>query len=268
MRVLRPLLLLAALAIAAGVFARQPLAHALLTVLDNFDRRPVRTVLIIGNSRTYGHDMPFIVREIADAARSPVRYAITVRAWGGATFQENWEDAGVQQLLRQRWDQVLLQAESRAQSSYANEASFETYGEKLVTAAKAAGSPTALIVNWGYGEALYDNDRSERADHIAVMQRAHGELARRSGADLVNVGAAWEEVHSAAPRLALYEDGNHPTINGSYLTALMIYGFISGDSVGKQRFRPGGMDESDARTIRRLVSRYLSEPVSASDARD
>lgn len=271
MNFLRPLLLLCVLAIGVGVLppVRQPFAHALQAALDNFDRRPVRNVLIIGNSRTYAHDMPFIVREIADSARSPVRYAITVRAWGGASFEDNWKDGGVRQLLRQRWDYVLLQAESRAQVSDANRASFETYGEKLAADAKSAGSPVALIVNWGYGEALYQGDRTnERERYVAAIQSAHRELARRTGADLINVGAAWEEIHGADPSLALYEDGNHPTVAGSYLTALMIYDFLSGDSVREPRFRPGGIDESTARTIRRLLARYLSEPTGSSDERD
>jgi hypothetical protein len=36
-----------------------------------FDKRPVRTILIIGNSRTYFHQMPETVRRMAESAHSP-----------------------------------------------------------------------------------------------------------------------------------------------------------------------------------------------------
>jgi hypothetical protein len=67
-------------------------------------------------------------------------------AWGGASFETNRVDADVQRLLRQHWDHVILQAESRAQANAANNAKFETCGEKLIAAARATRSPAVLIV--------------------------------------------------------------------------------------------------------------------------
>jgi hypothetical protein len=52
-------------------------------------------------------------------------------------------------------------------------------------------------------------------------------------------------VHARAPGLPLYEDGNHPTVYGSYLSALMIYGFISETGVRTVAYRPDGVDEAN-----------------------
>src|SRR5215468_10045598 len=74
------------MAVLIGVFVwytpavSTPLAHALQSATDYFDRRPEHTVLFIGNSRTSHHDMPFMLRRIADSARSPELYRIVVQA--------------------------------------------------------------------------------------------------------------------------------------------------------------------------------------------
>jgi hypothetical protein len=257
--ILRVLVLLAAVVLifVAVPTVRPPFEHALQTGLDYFDKRPATRVLIIGNSRTYYHDMPFMVREIADSAHSPVRYVITTLAWGGASFEEMWKDSEVQGLLRRRWDQVVLQAESRAHLDAATNSSFQTYGEKLISAAASSGSPVALIVNWGYGESAYVGlPQGNRERYIAFIETNHRALAARTGASLIETCEVWEEVHAAEQSLPLWEDGNHPTIDGSYLSALMIYGFLSEDGVGKATFRPGGVDEKAARIIKGLVAQH------------
>ncbi len=109
-------------------------------------------MLIIGNSRTYFHDMPDCSGVIATLAHAPVRYAITTEAWGGASFEAAWNSAEVQRLLGRHWDHVILQSESWAAGTPDNEAGFFTYGEKLLSAANDSRSPAAVIVNWGYGE--------------------------------------------------------------------------------------------------------------------
>jgi hypothetical protein len=258
--ILRPLFLLIAVAFVVIAFpgVRQPVAHSVRGVLDVFDKRPVKTVLILGNSRVFFHDMPDMVRDIADSARAPVLYAITTRTWPGARLEDHWKDDVVQRLLRQRWDTVIIQAESAAQIDDAATQSFLTHGEKLVAAASASGSPVAVIVNWAYDNSAYTGPyQGNRPRHIGVIQASHRALARRTGASLINTGEVWEEVRAADASVTLYEpDGNHPSIDGSYLSALMIYGYISGSDVTAATFRPSGVDEKAARTIKRLVAQH------------
>jgi hypothetical protein len=123
-------------------------------------------------------------------------------------------------------------------------------------------SPVALISNWGYGEQLYvGSPADERGRYITAVESSHRALAQHTGARLIDTGQVWEEVRADAPRVPLYEDGNHPTINGSYLSALMIYGFISGGSVAQVTFRPSEMEEGAAQAIRSAVAaHYLRNP--------
>jgi hypothetical protein len=226
-----------------------------------FDKRPVRTILIIGNSRTYFHQMPETVRRMAESAHSPVRLAITLKAWGGASLEENWNNADVQRLLRQHWDLVILQPESRANTSDDTSRSFETYGEKLIMAARETNSPVAMIVNWGYGESLYtDAPAQMRQQYIDTIETATRTLAENAGAQLIDTSKVWEQVHAADPSLALYEDGNHPTDDGSYLSALMIYGFIYRDNFNSITYQPPGVDDHGAQLIKSTVTDYYSRP--------
>ena len=249
-----------ALAALALLGSQTPQGKALVqTGLSGLDGRPVKTILIIGNSRTYYHDMPVMISRIAASAGSPYRYAITTLAWGGASFQQNWESEDVQRALARRWDQVILQPESRAQVDDSSNASFFTYGSKLIQAARTTGSPVAIIVNWGYGESLYTNDPPNmRQRYIQAIDDADQTLAQTSGAKLIETSDVWEQVHAAHPDLLLYEDGNHPTIYGSYLSALMIDGFMEGRAVSKETYAPEAVDQASAFNIRQSVAAHYA----------
>jgi hypothetical protein len=257
---LRVVLLLCVIAgvVVAFPTVRETADASVQPALDLFDKRPTKTVLILGNSRVFYHDMPYMLRKIADSTRSPVRLAVSSRTWGGARFEDLWKDARVQRLLAQHWDQVILQGESGAQTSAAAEASFQAYGEKLISAANATSSPVAIIVNWAYAEAFYTGlPRGTRGQHLAAIESGHRALAARTGAALVETGEVFEEAHAADASLALtHEDGNHPTRAGTYLSALMVYGFLADDRVAKASFVPNEVDDKTAHEIRELVAQH------------
>ena len=226
-------------------------------VLDRFDQRPVLRILMIGNSRTYYHDMPRMVRQIADGAHSPVRLEITMLAWGGVSFEDEWAKAEVQRALSQHWDQIILQPESRAVGNAQNRESFETYGEKLIAACRSTNSPVALIINWGYAEQDYGS-AADRQQHIELIEEAERGLAGNAGAQVIDTSVVWERVHAADPGLPLYDDDNHPSIYGSYLSALMIEGFLSKGSVKDTAYDPPTVGKDDAAVFRNAVMDYYS----------
>jgi lysophospholipase L1-like esterase len=250
-------LCLAGIAIVVVMFATQSSRghYYAAEIAGWFDPRPVKTVLLIGNSRTFYNDLPGMVRRIADSAHSPVRLSITMLAWGGASFEENWNDEGVRAALQKHWDAVILQAESRAIASEENRASFSTYGRKLIAAGRQGGSPVAVIVNWAYGESIYsDAPPGTRDDAIGTVEQITRGLADQADARVIDTCAVWERIHAAHPRLPLYEDGNHPTVAGSYISALMIYRFLSGGSVERATYLPDGVDAQAAEPIKRIAS--------------
>jgi hypothetical protein len=230
------------------------LSDPMLAVADHFDRRPVRSMLFIGNSRMYYNDMPAMVRKMADSAHAKERFTIVMRALPAGTLQLSWNDPETRRLLEQQWHDVVVQAESNAQSSERGTAEFFDYGERLIREAKSRGGPPAVIVNWVYGEDLFKGRQpAMRSWYYGRIQGDYARLSSMTGARLVNVAQVWERVHAAAPELPLYLDGNHPTLQGSYLSALTLYADLSGTNGSEVAYVPRGMSAAEAAIIRRVV---------------
>lgn len=255
MRFLKPLFLAVVLCGFGWFEFEQPLTAKDLVhrAEDAFDRRPTRMILILGNSRTFYHDMPDMIRAMADSAHEPQKLEITLDAPAGGSFEILWNDAGTQGLLKRRWDDVVLQGESRGQSSEDLARSFQTYGAKLVDAVKPTNGPPRLVVNWPYSSSLWsdgDPDGSERAEFTREIETSTATLGERTGARLVDVARLWGAVERDDPGIVLTEDGNHPTLAGSYLFALALYGNLTGHDLGAVTYVPAGLDPAAGEKLR------------------
>lgn len=234
---------------------------------DLFDPRPASDVLFIGNSRLFTNDLPSMVRAVADSAGAPVKYRVRMWALPGLRLEDHARNKSVQRLLGQRWDRVVLQAQS-AESMMGEEwrASFLANGRALVGRARAGGSPASLVVNWTYGEEEFREREAPEGARTYVhgmIQRDHRLLARESGADLINVGAAFRRVETAEPAIDLIPDGNHPSQQGTYVYALMVYAHLSGADVRSVRYVPEGVSEAEARVLREIVADQVASAVDA-----
>lgn len=234
---------------------------------DLFDSRPASDVLFVGNSRLFTNDLPSMVRSVADSAGAPVKYRVRMWALPGLRFEDHARNKSVQRLLGQRWDRVVLQAQS-AESMMGEpwRASFMANGGELVGRARAAGSPASLVVNWTYSEADFRQrgaPEGARDYFYGQIQRDHRLLAETAGADLINVGRAFKRVETAEPAIDLIPDGNHPSQQGTYVYALMVYAHLSGADVRSVRFVPEGVSEDEARVLRELVADHIASAVDA-----
>jgi hypothetical protein len=230
---------------------------------DLADSRPARSILIIGNSRTYYNSMPAMLRKIADSTKSPTKFEIETSAKPGASFETLWHDSRTTRLLGAGWDDVILQGESRAQSSEELNASFLTYGAKLAQVAKLNQGHPRLVVNWDYDPSLYegDSDGEGRASHLELVKSMHARLGSEADMGRVNVAGLWESVRRSHPSIKLTTDGNHPTVAGSYLFALALYANLSSSPVSGVTYAPDGLAPEDAEALRRAVDSF---PVSSS----
>ena len=231
-------------------------------VADILDSRPTQTLLFVGNSRMFSYEMPPLVRKIADSAGSPVRYRIRMRALPGQTFPGHFADPHVQALLDETWDRVIFQGESGAHHSDDSRRDFADYGKRLIEEAKAAGSNASLIVGWTYGPDHYtDWGIGGRARHHRTIQNDYRALARRTEAGLIDAGGAWRRVESTDPGFSLAPDGNHPSVHGAYLTALIVYAHLTEGDLSKVTWAPDGVTPEQAEHLRKTADAFIASRV-------
>jgi hypothetical protein len=224
---------------------------------DRTDPRPVRSILILGNSRTSGNAMPQMLRKIADSAGVPQKYQILAITPNGSSLQSLIGDWRVEREIGRPWDDAIVQGESRGQSGAENSAGFMASGIDLIGALHPRHAPL-LIGNWTYDRSLYPDDAG-RDQHHRLIQAAHIELAQRTGAHLVNVGKIWEILHTSLPGVPLTTDGNHPTELGSYFLALCLYTELSGAPAARVQWAPADLPVDQVTEARRLVDQYRAD---------
>jgi hypothetical protein len=236
-------------------------AAATQRAADLFDSRPTRSILIVGNSRTFFNHMPSMLRKIADSARSRSKFQVETSAYPAATFKTHWEKARTRNLLEASWDDVILQAESGAQATRQGNDEFLLYGAKLAAIGTAKHAHSRLVVGWAYDPRLYD-DRSyiyegfSRSDHVELIRSMHAKLASDANLGRIDVVGPWELVRRSSPSIQLTTDGNHPSVAGTYLYALAAYASISNGTVEGVTYVPEGLDPKDAKTLREAVNSF------------
>lgn len=226
---------------------------------DWLDRRPVLRLLFIGHSRTYYHDMPEMVAKMADSAGSPVRYEVIMQALPGATAKAHWKNAKTRRLLDEgNWDRVILQPDYVWRNDEIGSSDLFIYGQQLLVKAAVKSQP-AVISDWTFSDNFYRQYGWSRAEQFEMSQSHYRALAYQNGAQLIDVAAVWEDIRDEDLGFSLYKDDVHPTLQGSYLAALVVYAALSQADVSNVTYVPWGMAGADAKLLRERVQASLSQ---------
>ena len=221
--------------------------------------RPVQRLLFIGHSRTYYNDMPEMVAKMADSADSPVRYDVTMQAFAGATAKRHWKNAKTQALLANGdWDRIVLQPDYiwRDDETYSSDLFF--YAPKILAIGTTKSQP-AIISDWTFRDPFYARHSWNRSEHFAMSQNHYRGLASTTGSQLIDVARVWEKMRDQDLPFSLYKDDDHPTLEGSYLVALVVYAGLSGTDVSSVTYVPWGMSNDDAALLRTKVKESLGQ---------
>jgi hypothetical protein len=240
-------------------FGQQSSAAAILQrSVDLLDSRPARSILIVGNSRTFQNDMPAMLRKVADAAGSATKFQVESSAYPAATFKTHWQKGRTRKLLAEGWDDVILQPESAAQVCQVCNENFLEYGPMLADAAKISAGRPNLVVGWPYDSEEYDRDDYAgagfgRSEHLALIREMHARLASDANMSRINVAGPWELIRQSHPSIKLTSDGNHPTVAGTYLYALVVYAQLSNGPVAGVAYVPEELSADEAKALRDAV---------------
>lgn len=176
---------------------------------------PSLSILFIGNSYTYVHDMPALIAGLAEAAGHKIE--TDQHTPGGCSFEKHVKDGkAAAKIGARKWDVVVLQEQSLR--PLANPAAMKEYAGKLHEEIKRQGSQTVFYLTWA---------RRDKPQTQEAINAAYFSAAKILGARAAPVGIAWQRAMKEDPKLVLYaKDGSHPSAEGSYLAACVFYAML------------------------------------------
>jgi hypothetical protein len=170
-----------------------------------------RRVLFIGNSYLYTQDIAGIVQALADSGG--VELAVETVAAPDMALIDHWKDGlATREIAGGGWEWVVLQ--QGPSSTDVNRDSLRLVTGFFAAEIAKVNGKVALFSAWP--------SRPRRQDFPRAIE-SYTLAAADVGGILLPVATAWLETWEREPSAELYADDLHPSIQGAYLTALVIY---------------------------------------------
>jgi hypothetical protein len=202
-------------------------------------------ILLYGNSHI-ARQAGLIKRLISTA--EPQRL-IDVENAGGGFLDENLASAKqVAKLEDGSWTHVILQGQKYSQSG--STIYPTTAAQHWIEKAKVNGATPILFP---------EHPQRGNADEGQRIHQLHTAISQQQKSCVAPIGLTWDKVLMISPQLPLHQsDGNHASLTGNMLTALVFYEVITGNSADLLPYIPEiDVDES----IQQLLGQIASETV-------
>lgn len=179
-------------------------------------------VLFVGNSYTYVWNLPQNVALMAEV--KSINLKTQQSTSGGANLAQHWRSEGdlstVDKIKTGKFDAVVLQDQSMRAIQHPD--SLMYYGERLGKLIIKNGGQPYVYMTWA---------REWAPNMQKTIQEKYTALAKKINARIVPVGPAWERARELRPGFPLYDpDGSHPSALGTYLSACVFFGVLTGES--------------------------------------
>lgn len=220
-------------------------------------REPMR-VLFIGNSYTYCNNLPAIVQSMADEKKVPMQVeSYTEGAMSLRSFLNTPRHAKAARMLAEGdYDWVILQDQSQTPAYNPG----DTMGavERWCKLAAEQKTRVMLFLTWAHAHEMNGKVSLQSAmqdDTSLTYCRA----AIANKATVAPVGEAWRRWYAKHPGKTLHtRDLSHPTAEGSYLAACVIYSMLTDTPANKLPARPGKnaprINSSAARELQKIAA--------------
>ena len=179
--------------------------------LEICDSQVSTRILFIGNSFTLingGLD-----KQLKGLAPSTETACI---AAGGYTLEKHWTDGNAVRMIREgKWDYVILQEQS--QIPVINKKMFYDYVRKFDEEIRHSGAKTILLMTWERPNSI---NLGVTTDNLAS---AYTYVGKELDAKVAPAGLAFARSLRGKPELTLYMQDGHPTREGTYLAACVLY---------------------------------------------
>ena len=219
---------------------------------DATDRPPMR-VLFVGNSYTYGNDLPGVVRALGAATPGAAMEVDSVTK-GSAALSSHWEEGVARARIESGgFDAVVLQGKSD-EAAYGKDW-FYTYARLFAEASRDAGARPVWYATWAPNWQTAPHFRTRTIDH------AYRTAAEEWGGTVARVGRAWLLALAEQPIVETYDaDGEHPSPAGTLLAACTLFLAITGKKAVVPDPVPLGIDRATATALCALAPRVHCGP--------
>lgn len=178
-----------------------------------------RRALFIGNSYTYHADIPGIVQALADSAGGD-KLAVETVAGPDLALIDHWnEGTAAREIRKGGWEWVVLQ--QGPSSVGVNRDTLRLATRLFADEIARVNARPALFSAWPSAERPQDFPRAIESYTLAATD---------VDGILLPVAAGWIAALDRNSSAQLYADGLHPSANGAYLSALVIYARLFGKS--------------------------------------
>ena len=191
-------------------------------------------ILFVGNSFTFYWNLPNQVEKMAQ--QQNIQWDVSQTTAGGATLRDHWQgnkNLKTKKLLSETlYDRIIFQD----QSTYPIK--FKDTTERYFANLKSLLPPQTkvyLYATWMYPnfpvDGMVSNDSKEIESNLEHIGSQYKDV------EIIPVGKAFDLFSSLYPEISLLtDDDKHPSPNGTYLAACVIYASLSGQSaVGLDR---------------------------------
>ncbi len=226
----------------------------LIFIVTTVRAQPLPTelkILFIGNSYTYGNDLPELLAQLLTGKGMKVQYeSVTV---GGATLEKHWLDGKAKEAIhKQQWDYVVLQEQSTR--PFSNRDAFFQYAKLFSEEIKASKARPLFYMTWA---------AKASPDEQPKLAEPYRAIAKETGSLVAPVGEAWKQAVLVGMDLYV-ADGRHPNLLGSYLAGCVMYQTLTGKSaleLPRQLHKDGqphpGLSEAQAETLQRMADETM-----------
>lgn len=230
-----------------------------------------KEVLFIGNSYTYGNNLPEILKQVALSFGDTLIHASSTP--GGVTLNMHANNPQTYTMMNQsQWDYVVLQAQSQEPSFSPGQVTNDTYpyAEILVDSIEQIFSCTEplFFMTWGrkYGDQQNCQFYPPICTYVGMQQRlreSYLEMSFDNNASCAPVGMAWKKSIELDSTLNLYtSDNSHPNVYGSYLAACTFYSSIFKKSSVGSSYWPAIIDSVTAMSLQQIASSTVLDSLS------
>ena len=246
---------------------------SILFILSSFAAfsQTTKKVFFIGNSYTYTNNIPSLINQAAASLGDELIY--TTQTPGGAQFVDHAKNSTVYSKLNaDDWDFVVLQGQSQEVAWPKDRVDIEVfpYAKQLADSAKAIDAIPIFYMTWGKenGDTYYCNYpyipevfcTYEGMD--SILNKHYRILGEENQGWVSPVGEVWHYLRDNHPELNLYSsDGSHPSITGSYASAITFFALIFSKDPTTVTFN-SSLSDTTANNIKSAVKQIVYNDLS------